>query len=1064
VVTDSLQIREFGGRSYAWIPGTGRAKTPKSKGQRNKAKKSVISVSYFVWMIIMLTLSGPPPTMILQGSVKNVQQAQHEDLAFDQPISTDVNGSPLIFQVVSGKVCIRRGPASTCFTVRPIVAKLSVEVPTLVLKQTDLETGVKDYNTFKKKLQALEAELEALKKLRHQNILEILDFKVHKKIDLDGESDSAWTVSVLSEFAEKGSLEELLEIAGSLGVGKVRSWTIELLDAFRFLHDHGIVHEDIHTGNVLLVREATGEVRPKLADAGYQRKLHNLSGKKQPADTISVAKSAYWLPPEIANTSQAQYTQKTDVWDFGILFLQMIFGLAVIQKYSSPIALADSLSLSDSLNELVHKLFKTDPKKRPRAFELSSSEFLATDAPILDEDSSAAASRLGSMSSLLSATPRRQRHDSMNNGGPFSRYKEDFVEEGRLGKGGFGEVVKARKKLDGQIYAIKKITQKSSASLTEVLKEVRLLSQLSHPSVVRYYNTWTEEVADISETDDEVTTPDAATTEDSVSEVSPGTGGPDIEFGVSTGGLDFMSSSGYPQIEFGYDDGSGTDEDEDEEDNDSTSADDEAVNGGANGRQVLALKRSRSGSRFQRPFKTILYISMEYCEKRTLRDLIKRGLYKDNDEIWRLFRQILEGLAHIHSLNVVHRDLKPENIFIDAASNVKIGDFGLATSGQYTVSDKLSTAAMHISGDLTRSIGTAFYVAPEVRSSVGGIYTSKVDLYSLGVIFLEMCYRPIVLNMERAQVSEALRRKLPVLPADFDTTEKAVQTDIILSLLSHSPKDRPASSELLKSGKLPMQMESETIRQALASLSDSRSPYYHKMMSALFSMPTKQAKDFAWDMGTVNHSASDLLLQGLVKQKLISVFRHHGAVETPRGVLFPLSSHYGPNTVQLLDPNGTLLQLPYDLTLPHARVIAKHEPSIQRSFAFGPVFRDRQSGGQPQTFGEVDFDIVSTDSLDLALKEAEVIKVLDEIVTSFPALAATQMCFHVSHSDLLGLVFDFCRIEPAIRQVVSDSLSKLNVQSWTWQKIRAELRSPLIGVSATSVGMYIHGFFSLWNI
>jgi translation initiation factor 2-alpha kinase 4 len=73
----------------------------------------------------------------------------------------------------------------------------------------------------------------------------------------------------------------------------------------------------------------------------------------------------------------------------------------------------------------------------------------------------------------------------MNTGGPFSRYKEDFVEEGRLGKGGFGEVVKARKKLDGQIYAIKKITQKSSASLTEVLKEVRLLSQLSHPSVVR---------------------------------------------------------------------------------------------------------------------------------------------------------------------------------------------------------------------------------------------------------------------------------------------------------------------------------------------------------------------------------------------------------------------------------------------------------------------------------------------------------------------------------------------------------------------------------------------------
>lgn len=168
-----------------------------------------------------------------------------------------------------------------------------------------------------------------------------------------------------------------------------------------------------------------------------------------------------------------------------------------------------------------------------------------------------------------------------------------------------------------------------------------------------------------------------------------------------------------------------------------------------------------------------------------------------------------------------------------------------------------------------------------------------------------------------------------------------------------------------------------------------------------------------------------ILTPGLVKQKLISIFRHHGAVETPRSALFPRSAHYGPDAVQLLDPNGTLVQLPYDLTLPHVRAIAKHEPPVERSFAFGPVFRDRQSGGQPQTFGEVDFDIVSTDTLDLALKEAEVIKVLDEIVLSFPSLATTQMCFHLNHSDLLGLIFDFCRIDTSIRQTVSDTLSKL---------------------------------------
>ncbi|TVY91069.1 eIF-2-alpha kinase [Lachnellula willkommii] len=996
--------------------------------------------------------SRPPPTVLPHSSLDNGSfTVKDEGLAFDQPVNlVDASGNPFCFQVVASKVCIRKGPASKCFTVRPM-ADLA-DAPTLVLKQIDVDSVAKDQNTFKRQLQALETELKSLKEIRHQNILDLYEFKVHRTTDEDADSDSPWTVSVLIEYAEKGSLEEFLEIAGCLGVGKVRSWTIELLDALRFLHDHGIVHEDIHTGNVLLVREPGGEVRPKLADAAFQKKLQNLSGKTLSKDTLSVAKSAYWLPPEIANTNHPQYTQKTDIWDFGIIFLQMAFGLSVIKTYSSPTALANSLALSDSFNEFIVKLFKADPRKRPRAFELSSSEFLATDAELLDhQDMSASTSRLGSVSSLLALTPRRQRHDSTNAySGPFSRYREDFVEEGRLGKGGFGEVVKARKKLDGQIYAIKKITQKSSASLTEVLKEVRLLSQLSHPSVVRYYNTWTEEVLDASETDEDTTTTEAATTEDSGSAMSPGTG-PNIEFGVSTGGLDFMSSSGYPQIEFGYDDGSEAVEDSEEEDDDSTNPSNQDIQIGAKHHNIL--RKSRSNSRYQRPFKTILYISMEYCEKRTLRDLIKRGLHKDSDEIWRLFRQILEGLVHIHGINVVHRDLKPENVFIDSTSSVKIGDFGLATSGQHATTDRNPAALQTMGGgDMTRSIGTAFYVAPEISSSVGGgSYTSKVDMYSLGIIFFEMCYRPLIPGMDRTKVGEELRMKQPLLPTDFDLAQNAVQADIILSLLNNNPKERPSGSELLHGGKLPMQMESETIRRALEGLSDSGSPYYHKMMSTLFSMPNKQAKDFAWDMNTVNHTASDLLLQGLVKQKLISIFRNHGAVETPRSVLFPRSRHYGTNAVQLLDANGTLLQLPYDLTLPHARSIAKHEPPVHRSFAFGPVFRDRQSGGQPQTFGEVDFDIISPDTLDLALKEAEVIKVLDEILTGFPALASTQMCFHINHSDILNLIFDYCRIESGIRDAVADTLSKLNIQHWTWQKIGAELRSPLIGASVTSV-------------
>jgi eukaryotic translation initiation factor 2-alpha kinase 4 len=547
-----------------------------------------------------------PPTASKELFIDKEVEEPRERLIFDQPLTViDEDNNPRLFQAVTDKVRIRRGPISNCYTVRPILK--GNQSLLLALKQTDLRCHGNENAQFKTQLRNLESILEALKKTKHRNILEILDFNVQKNIEGNDVSDSTWTVSILSEFANKGSLEELLDIAGGLNVERVRTWTIELLDALRYLHDRGIVHQDLIASNILLVRSPSGDTTAKLSDAGFQHQLYELKHAGA-VNTLSVAKSAYWLPPENVTAVNPQLTQKTDIWDFGVIFLQMIFGLGVLQKYASPERVIEALNLSESLEEIVHKFFKVDPKKRPRAFELSSSEFLATDAPIMAEGSAMMMSRYGSMTSVMPTTPGRPRHDSMNANAPFSRFKEDFTEEGRLGKGGFGEVVKARKKLDGQFYAIKKITQKSSASLTEVLKEVRLLSQLSHPYVVRYYNTWTEEVPEISETDDDT----VSTLDESTSVLFPS---PDIEFGASTGDLDFISSSGFPAIEFGYasDENAIIEEDDDdtdaEEDNDSTSQSHSNVPGPdvPEGKK-FALKRTRSDSRFQRSTRTILYI------------------------------------------------------------------------------------------------------------------------------------------------------------------------------------------------------------------------------------------------------------------------------------------------------------------------------------------------------------------------------------------------------------------------------------------------------------------------
>jgi len=539
-----------------------------------------------------------------------------EAITFDQPCKlVDTSGRTVFFKTVIGQTVFQKGPITTVYKVKPVLSAGELR-PSLALKQAEVNSEGKESAQFKKQLQTLEIQLESLKKLRHRNILEVLDFRIDRETGETSSSASPsatfWNISILTPIAERGPLDELLDLAGHITVRKVRPWTADLLEAVGFLHSHGIIHQDIHPGNILLCREATGDIVPKIADAGYQREIHNVCTKVQTVTSARAAKSAYWFPPEIAGASRPQYTQKTDVWDFGIVFLQMVFGLDVLQKYHSPASLMDSLSLSDPLHELVSRFFKADSKRRPRAFELTSSEFLATDAPILVESDAEAVS--GSLVPLPQSHPQRMRHDSTSRG-LTSRYREDFVEEARLGKGGFGEVVRARKKLDGQDYAIKKITQKSQATLSEILKEVRLLSQLSHPAVVRYFNTWLEEIPDVSDTEGETSTEGVAT-EDSRGTISLNNG---IEFAPSTGGLDFMSSSGYPEVEFGYDESGSEDEgDEASGDDNEESASEAETDTSGNAREKnqvgTFMGRNRRGS--TRPFRTVLYISMEYCEKR----------------------------------------------------------------------------------------------------------------------------------------------------------------------------------------------------------------------------------------------------------------------------------------------------------------------------------------------------------------------------------------------------------------------------------------------------------------
>ncbi len=625
---------------------------------------------------------------------------------------------------------------------------------------------------------------------------------------------------------------------------------------------------------------------------------------------------------------------------------------------------------------------------------------------------------------------------------------------------------------DGQPYAIKKIKARSNSALDHVLSEVTILSRLNHPNVVRYFAAWI---------DDGVTVDDHLNSESSGDETlsSLTNAGHRPVLPSSSRGLDFISSSN-AHVVFGNDfdadvipEEYSQDESSDDEDADQSSSSSnenfEPDSDGVDGGFPTIEGKPESDSQGQAIW-TVLYIQMEYCRPETLRDLINSGLQANAAEGWRLFRQIVQGLVHIHAASIVHRDLKPENIFIDSDGDVRIGDFGLARPGDYRTSvNNPRTATREVFGSFTKDVGTASYVAPEVRSAGNGKYNEKADMYSLGVILLEMNV-PFSTGMERAETLEMLQKEDHPLPLALESLTKATQAAIFMSLVQHNPSQRPSSAELLQSGQIPVQDEDESFRVARRLLADRASHFRAQFISSLFNekhatddpsniagtAPTDpmRAVTLLEDVGAMSRSSpDDLDLQSMVREKLTAIFRHHGAVErTDSPAVFPYHSCYPPaDVVQFLSPKGQVMQLPYDLILPNAMLLARHSRSERKTFVFDNVYRVDHLRDQPKIFGEVNFDIVSANSLNLALREAEVLKVIDEIIDIFPNLATVQMCYHINHSQLLDAILRFCNVEASKWPAAKETVSKLHTGGWTWAKVRHELRGPSIAVAATSL-------------
>ncbi|CAG9537016.1 unnamed protein product [Cercopithifilaria johnstoni] len=462
-----------------------------------------------------------------------------------------------------------------------------------------------------------------------------------------------------------------------------------------------------------------------------------------------------------------------------------------------------------------------------------------------------------------------------------SRLRNEFVFIEMLGKGGFGDVMLAKNKLDGNDYAIKRIIldPKDERFNRKVTREAKLFSKLNHPNVVRYYSAWIEQASTaVRETGSgsngsEVNVDNNqkeeiegslmplqikniekmakriavdATAEWSTSfqmtaiyesdSVSEEQHGEPVQTLFSPTGLNTVENSDF-EVLF-----------EDEGDNVDSSDEDGA---GTQSNQISPPKTATESSSTL-PLR-ILFIQMEYCENSTLRNLIDSSkLLKNSRQIWRLFREILLGLQYIHQEGMIHRDIKPMNVLIDGSDHAKIGDFGLATRDIMSKNlSSLNESDMNFS--MTKDIGTALYIAPELLSTTSGNidYTTKIDVYSLGIVLFEMFYRPLLPGMERITVIKNLRGS-GHFPSDFGTgileIHQKTAKKLIKWMLEIKPDDRPSVQILLGSDRIPVaEIEENDFQKMFCQTIRSGGRLHHWIIDTLIANPVLPAADYLYD-------------------------------------------------------------------------------------------------------------------------------------------------------------------------------------------------------------------------
>ncbi|KAJ9111554.1 hypothetical protein QFC20_002527 [Naganishia adeliensis] len=242
----------------------------------------------------------------------------------------------------------------------------------MAVKQVDLSMGVQNEEKKKSMMTALQREIELLRDLQHENIVQYLDSSADEK-----------HLNIFLEYVPGGSVTALLRNYGAFEEALVKNFVRQILTGLEYLHDKGIVHRDIKGANILV--DNKGGV--KISDFGISKKVENNLLSTMRLNRPSLQGSVFWMAPEVVK--QTAYTKKADIWSVGCLVIEMLTGehpwpdltqmqaIFRIGQMSKPTIPTD---ISPDAVAMLEATFEIDHHARPDASELLTSAWLSKGA------------------------------------------------------------------------------------------------------------------------------------------------------------------------------------------------------------------------------------------------------------------------------------------------------------------------------------------------------------------------------------------------------------------------------------------------------------------------------------------------------------------------------------------------------------------------------------------------------------------------------------------------------------------------------------------------------------